>query len=237
MTIAQWRPILQTDFRDTSLIALGKPGAQFRYPVKKRRSQANVEMLQGAEAALDAFWTAADARFLESAGTTSFDLVRDIMKERSLQRTPAWEAPTKPLKSVPLKPVAEYIYVPFSHTLHDPAQQITGAFNKLAVSTPTKTKTHGLALQDNTSDGSPALIEGEDQQPIFYVDRRAHKVFRNLFYSPLSRDHPGDIPWRHTLAGLPTRHDLHWFLRPKAARIGLAIHPQELGHRTSDSVP
>lgn len=196
---AQWRPILQTDFRGTALVDLGKPGAQFRYPVKKRRTQANVEMLRGAEAALDAFWEAADARFLECTGTTPHELVRHIMKERSLQRTPAWVEPAKDPQLVSLKPVAEYIYIPLSNALHDPTQQITGAFDKLSVFVLAKPKTHGLPCPDITQDTNQTTIEESDQQPTFHVDKRAHKVFRNLFHSPLSRDHPGDIPWQDFL--------------------------------------
>ena len=199
ITFAQWRPILQTDFSDTTLVALGKPGSQFRYPVKKRRSQANVQMLRSAETALDTFWAAADARFLECAGTTPHDLIRHILTERSLQRTPPWQEPAKDLQSISPEQPAEYIYIPFSYTLHEPAVQITGAFDRLAVFVRPKIKTHGLARTDSGHEDERMPEGVSDEQPTFTVDKRAHKVFRNLFYSPLSKDHPGDVPWQDFL--------------------------------------
>lgn len=200
MTFAQWRPILQTNFRNTPLVALGKPGSHFRYPVKKRRSQANVEMLRDAEAALDAFWEAADAHFFQCTGTTPHALIRGFLKERSLQRTPSWEEPPKDIQSTPHKPSTEYIYIPFSNTIHDPAQQITGSFDKLSVTVPTKAKTHGLARANNEpNDTTHEEAEDEDAQPTFTVDKRAHKVIRIHFHSPLSCNLPGDIPWQDFL--------------------------------------
>jgi hypothetical protein len=169
IAFAQWRPILQTDFNNTTLVALGKPSSQFRYPVKKRRSQANVEMLRSAETALDSLWKAADARFLECTGTSPHDLVRHILTERSLQRTPPWEEPVKDLQSTSPNQPAEYIYIAFSHTLHDPAVQITGAFDRLAVSVRPKIKIHGLARTDSGHEDDKILEEVSDEQPTFII--------------------------------------------------------------------
>jgi hypothetical protein len=169
IAFAQWRPILQTDFNNTTLVARGKPSSQFRYPVKKRRSQANVEMLRSAETALNSFWEAADARFLECTGTSPHDLVRHILTERSLQRTPPWEDPAKDLQSTSPNQPAEYIYIAFSHTLHDPAVQITGAFDRLAVSARPKIKIHGLARTDSGHEDDKILEEVSDEQPTFII--------------------------------------------------------------------
>ena len=89
-TFARWHGILHTDFRAKQLIELWEPRLQFRYPVKKRRSRSNVEALQAAGAALDAFWQAADARFKDCAGEAPHDITRHLMEEQTLQRTPPW---------------------------------------------------------------------------------------------------------------------------------------------------
>lgn len=76
---------------------------------------------------------------------------------------------------------------------------MTGYFAELAVSARPKIKTHGLARNDKLQ--TVATIDNEmgRLQSEFIVDKRTHKVFRNLFHSPLSRDHPGDIPWQDFL--------------------------------------
>ncbi|KAF3033371.1 hypothetical protein E8E12_003436 [Didymella heteroderae] len=196
---ACWRSTLQTDFRRTNLINLGKPTSQFRYPVKKRRSQMNVETLQAAEKALDAFWHAADAHFLECTGTTPHEIMKDSLKERTLQRTLPWVESELASEAATTSSTTEYLYIPISTTQHDASQQITGVFNKLAVWTTKKVKTHGLAVQRVDSLGVYPSDEEEVKQPAFVLDRRAHKVFRTLFHSPLSRDHPGDTPWQDFL--------------------------------------
>ena len=136
--LAQWHATLQASFHNTNLSELGKPGSKFRYPVRKRRSKANVQTLRAAEAALDAFWVAADARFRECTGTTPHDMVSDILTKRTLQRTPPWAEPEK--ESEPSTPPLEYLYIPLSNHVHDPATQITGPFDRLRVSGPKKPK-------------------------------------------------------------------------------------------------
>ncbi|KAI4713849.1 hypothetical protein J4E89_001297 [Alternaria sp. Ai002NY15] len=201
INLARWHSKLNTTFEGTNLADLGKPGAKFRYPINKRRSRVNVENLRSAEAALDAFWHAADGRFRECTGTTPREIVSGLIKERTLQRTPLWIEPEE--ASDPSSAI-EYIYVPVSNDLHDPTKQITGAFDKINLSNTKKAKSHGLAAL-NTEHGyennpdMPAAPTNMDEQPTFHLDKRAHKVFRVLFHSPLSRDHPGDIPWHDFL--------------------------------------
>ena len=201
INLSRWHSTLSTTFEGTNLADLGKPGARFRYPVNKRRSRMTVENLRSAEAALDAFWHAADVRFRECTGTTPHDIVSRLIKERTLQRTPLWVEPHETSQhSTPI----EYIYIPVSNDLHDPTKQITGAFDKTNLNDTKKAKSHGLAALD-TEDGhenNPNVPEAPtniDEQPTFHLDKRAHKVFKVLFHSPLSRDHPGDIPWHDFL--------------------------------------
>ncbi|KAI4646601.1 hypothetical protein J4E93_004822 [Alternaria ventricosa] len=198
INLSRWHSTLNTTFEGTNLADLGKPGPKFRYPINKRRSRMNVENLRSAEAALDAFWHATDARFRECTGTTPHDIVSSLIKERELQRTPLWVEPNG--TSGPSTPV-EYVYIPISNDLHDPTRQVTGVFDKINLDNTKKAKSHGLAAEhgyENNPD-MPAAPTNIDEQPTFRLDKRAHKVFKVLFHSPFSRDHPGDIPWHDFL--------------------------------------
>ncbi|KAI4944897.1 hypothetical protein J4E91_008241 [Alternaria rosae] len=173
INLSRWHSTLNKTFEGTNLADLGKPGARFRYTVNKRRSRMTVENLRSAEAALDAFWHAADVRFRECTGTTPHDIVSGLIKE-------------------------------LSNDLHDPSKQITGAFDKTNLNNTKKAKSHGRAALNTEDDhennpNMPAAPTNIDAQPTFRLDKRAHKVFRTLFHSPLSRDHPGDIPWHDFL--------------------------------------
>jgi hypothetical protein len=191
--LAKWYPVLHTSFRDTGLVVLGKPGIKFRYPINKRRTRTNVETLRTAEASLDAFWKAADNEFLRQAGTMPSELVEGITGERTLQRTPPWKEPDQAGAS---PEEVEYLYIPIPNSLHDPTKQITGNFDKLAITTNEKLKRHGIVGQETqTQQDNAASDTTEDSQPVFELDQRAHKVFRTLFHSPLSRNQPEDTPW------------------------------------------
>jgi hypothetical protein len=192
---APWNRVLCTSFRGTDLVALGKPGLNFQYPVDKRRTRAHVETMRAAEASLDAFWQAADNHFRRQAGNTPHDLITDIIQERTLQRTPPWVEPEHSSRTEKPSESPEYIYVPFSTAPHDPTKQITGVFNKLTVATNQKIKRHGVPGAECGVQQEAEIFPTEDTQPAFHLDKRAHKVFRNLFHSPLSRDQPGEIPW------------------------------------------
>ncbi|KAL1799155.1 hypothetical protein ACET3X_003192 [Alternaria dauci] len=201
INLSRWNSTLSTTFEGTNLAHLGKPGAKFRYPVNKRRSQKNVETLRKAEAALDAFWCAADGRFRDCTGATPHDIVSGIITERTLQSTPLWVEHDRASECSTL---VGYIYVPIPTFLHDPAKQITGIFDKINLSTTKKAKSRGLAARHNNGDQDDNVDEqrttlGEDEQQTFFLDKRAHKVFKTLFHSPLSRDHPGDTPWQDFL--------------------------------------
>jgi hypothetical protein len=185
-----------TNFRGTNLWELGKPDAKFHYPADRRRSRGNVELLRSAEAALDAFWDAADDRFRQKAGKTPHDIVSGIIQERNLQRTPPYVERDHASKQRNSSMTVDYIYVPIPNDLHEPTKQITGAFEKFSIGSASKSKTHGLASfsDDIERPGNPDN-QGSDHQPCFRLDKRACRVFRNLFHSPESRDQAGEIPW------------------------------------------
>jgi hypothetical protein len=198
LNFSKWNCILQTSFEGTDLAELGRPtGSKFRYPVKKRRSQATIEIMRASEDSLDAFWSAADARFKKCTGTTPHDIVRHIIRERTLQRTPPWIEPSK--SEVSVQPAEDYIYIPFSNALHDPSKQITCTFDRPVAKTKEAAKCETVPSLSVSSCDSQELEDDEYEQPVFHVDKRAHKVFRILFHSPSSRDHSGDVPWQDFL--------------------------------------
>jgi len=58
-----------------------------------------------------------------------------------------------------------------------------------------KTKTRGApAPQKETTPTTPPG-EQKDEQPVFQVDARAHKVFKTIFLNPTISSTPGVVPW------------------------------------------
>jgi hypothetical protein len=195
-SFAKWHDVLMTKFKGTNLWELGKPDAKFHYPADRRRSRANVDSLRSAEAALDAFWNAADDRFRQKAGKTPHDVVSDIIQERTLQRTPPYVERSNASRKTSSPEAVEYIYIPIPNSLHEPTKQITGVFDKLSIDSTSKSKTHGLAgYPDYIERPECVAEETPNPQPCFRLDKRACRVFRNLFHSPESRDQAGEIPW------------------------------------------
>ncbi|KAF2108677.1 hypothetical protein BDV96DRAFT_616222 [Lophiotrema nucula] len=193
----KWHNILRHQFEAAPFARLvDSSGVRFAYPVDKRRTQENVEKLRRAEANLDQFWAAVDARFKKTSSVSQHDLVEHLLtKERILQRTPPWTAPTKPTQVSHTLANQDYNYEYLSPTLHDSTKDITGNFNKLSVASKQKTKTHGIA--DPTIGSSEILQQpvSIEEQQIFRVDKRTYKVFKTIFHSPNSPDQPGEIPW------------------------------------------
>lgn len=199
-TLLGWHPLLVIKFAGTNLPSLGNPqDGKFHYPVNKRRSRENVNAMRSAEAALDAFWKAADGHWRRYARRMPHGMVKHILGERSLQRTPPWVEPLKGRKVLADVQPLDYIYQPFSGTYHDAGKSITGNFDKLSLGTKMKEKTQGTPTStENFIIGSDQVAAEHIADPPstnFTVDKRAHKVFNTLFHSPNSPDQPGEIPW------------------------------------------
>jgi hypothetical protein len=119
-------PILNLKFYQPRLVTLENPrDGKFKYPIHKRRSKTNINIMRAAEDALDAFWKAADAHWKTRTGKTPHMLIKDILGNRTLQRTPLWVEPTRSGDSQQV----QYIYLPFSGACHDIDKAITGNFN------------------------------------------------------------------------------------------------------------
>ncbi|KAF9696333.1 hypothetical protein EKO04_005368 [Ascochyta lentis] len=151
--------------------------------------------MRAAEAALDAFWNAANAHWLRVAGVTPGALIQDIVGERILYRTPAWVEPTKPPKLSNNLPMSNGPVESFFNHVHDESKEITGSFKRALPSVKTKQKTRGPATLEQDTNSSPINPPFSDPAPSYTVDRRARKVFKTLFHSPESRDQPGEVIW------------------------------------------
>ncbi|KAF2877931.1 hypothetical protein BDV95DRAFT_556338 [Massariosphaeria phaeospora] len=181
-------------FTERSICTLGNPqDGKFRYPAEKRRTRDSTNTMRAAEAHLDAFWDAADTHWLRNVGTTPHTLVKHILGERTIQRTPPWEENPKPQQPTAHAQDA-YVYRPFSATHYDQSKDITGAFDKLSVSTKDKVKIRGLPTTPDALEPIPTPEAAPEQGPII-VDKRAQRVFKALFHSPNSPDQPGEIAW------------------------------------------
>ncbi|KAH6643580.1 hypothetical protein C7974DRAFT_407311 [Boeremia exigua] len=183
-------------FEKPELCKLGSPrDGKFDYPVLEKRTRASVEKMRSAEAALDRFWEAANAHWLRMAGNTPGALIKDIVGQRTLYRTPIWvEPPPKLPKSV--KGALDGIAppAPFSGHVHDSSKEFTGTFTKPSVPAKTKHRKKNLEVQANLPEQATATPVPEPSA-VHAVDKRALKVFRTLFHSPDSPDQPGGIIW------------------------------------------
>ncbi|KAB2101763.1 hypothetical protein AG0111_0g9460 [Alternaria gaisen] len=169
---------------------------KFDYPAHRRRNKQNVEIMRKAEASLDAFWEAVDRQYKSRSAGSQHDKVTHLLsKDRAVQRTPPWEEPDKTKNSASVAPV-EYVYQPFSSVYHDATKQITGVFDRATLDEPAvKPKTRGNAPQPVEPTAPATATQDKQLQPIFTVDKRAHKVFKSLFHLPYNTNLPGEVPW------------------------------------------
>ncbi|KAF2000517.1 hypothetical protein P154DRAFT_434676 [Amniculicola lignicola CBS 123094] len=238
--LSVWHSIQQTNFEGTKLSELGNPSdGKFNYPVHRRQTRENFDIMRAAEAALDTFWETVDARYLQMAGKTPYQVVSHTLGPVRLPyRTPPWVEPVrKPLS----KPLAQQsIHQPLLISQHDPTKQITGHFDRLSFakdkSKAREKGTSELAIAELT----PETIPITDEQPTFHLDRRAYKVFKTLFHQPSSTDTPSEIQWVDFLhAMVATAFSAEklqgsaWHFQPKNLDIerGIQFHEPHPGHK------
>lgn len=178
---------------------------KFLYPVHEHPTRAKVEQMRSAEAALDAFWKAADVHWLHLIHTTPSALVKHIMGERILVRTALWvpQVQTEETKLGNGPCLLDTASRPFSEHAHDVAMQITGGFAKAGKPVKSKTKTKGVITGDTGDTGGlmhvPPSLSVLSPQAVFKVDKRSLRVFRALFHSPNSPNQPGEVAWSELL--------------------------------------
>ncbi|KAJ4303414.1 hypothetical protein N0V90_002307 [Kalmusia sp. IMI 367209] len=196
-----WDSVLTTTFERTTIGKLGNPSnGKFAYPTQERRSIETTTQLRAAEAALDALWRAVDTRYRKVAGKSPQDIVKGIIEERTLERTPPWEPP--PQCATPNSGLAtgrkasqEFPNDAFASCTHDVEKQITGSLNNLSVGKKKKLKTRGVAAPREVRRPPQANALRSIEKTRIVVDKRAFRVFKILFHSPDSPNQPGEVCW------------------------------------------
>lgn len=186
------------------LAEVGTPLWKFDYPSHKRRTQATTETMQHAEHNLDTFWSHVDEHCKAKTSGTIHQMLREILKERQLQRTPDWVDPTK--DSIDSEEHSESDIISSelaavelqNRTENTITAAITHARGRQ------KTKTRGIPRASSATTGQDT-DDATDQNlatPIFEVSKRGFKVFTALFYMPAEEEPPGEVPWSDFLSAM-----------------------------------
>ncbi|EPE24956.1 hypothetical protein GLAREA_11537 [Glarea lozoyensis ATCC 20868] len=148
--------------------------------------------MREAEQDLHKFWAKFDSKYKFKFGKTINEIVEGFLFEhRILKRTPEWVEPITIALEKNKQKALETSFSKFDLTTDD-----SGSF-KITSAPKQKIKTKGLASlkEDDAADPDQQPLRKEDIQPIFTVDQRAQKVFRNLLFTPNLTATPGEIPW------------------------------------------
>lgn len=172
--------------------------AEIPYPVHKRRTAANVNAMQKAEALLDKMWDAI-LREMEQQNLLPPHIENVLLRQgRQLQRTPDWVEPVDFNKNTtPQVAPQEVLVSPFRGLNIDDNNKVQDYPVE-----KTKIKTRGNAapqIPDPTE--AQETEQAEDLSPAhtILVDRRALRVFSTLFHTPSSTSQPGEVPWKDFL--------------------------------------
>ncbi|KAI4931004.1 uncharacterized protein J4E92_004838 [Alternaria infectoria] len=200
-------------FKSVTLARLADPSdGKFHYPVTEKHCRDTTNALRLAEENLDIFWEAADAFCKKQTGATYPDLLaHDITRGRSLRRTAPWIEPTTQYDDEILP---QYVYKPLLPTIKE------------------KTKTRGVADPVSLS----ALHQPEPYELLnlpqlqVTVNKRSYLVFKALFFSPLARDVPAEVPWKDFVHAMVQRgfeaeklHGSSWRFTPTTLAAERAI--------------
>jgi hypothetical protein len=188
----------------TRVAKLGDPsGNRFGYPIDKRRTKQNVELLRRAEQNLDDFWAAIDGVVYSKSGSLEGSAhSRVLSQKRTMRRTPEWVEPApstvKPGREAVVDPELADLYKPLSTIyISHPTE------NRSTTAMPTskeKTKTRGTG--GHVDAPPPATVMAEELNPpliTIIVDHRSFKVFRTLFFNPAVTSSPGEVLWNDFL--------------------------------------
>lgn len=182
---------------------LGNPSdGKFDYPDEDLTSKLVVDARRKAERNFDRYWTYVDNALRKKTVYAQHETIRRIYEEGGpMRRTAPWHTPSEPKDKASIED--RYEYHPLSEVFHDATKQVTGNFDRMAISSRTKEKTRGCATQSDELDTT------EDQQsakavekPAFRFDKAAYTVFRTLFYSQNDGELPRNIRWAEVVSAL-----------------------------------
>ncbi|KAF2083683.1 hypothetical protein K490DRAFT_51025 [Saccharata proteae CBS 121410] len=181
---------------------------RFNYPVHKRRTKENVEIMQRAEDNLSAFWGYADSSHFSDDGPRIY---KDACEAPKLERTPDWVE--QPKTTGKTSAAANELAMPLSE-LHLELQRRTESTLQPENRTPSpkkRVKTRGIAAAE-AAPAQPAR-EPTPPPPTITVDDRALKTFSTLFYAPTTSTTPGEIFWKdflHAMSAAGFRAEKLW---------------------------
>lgn len=181
---------------DSALGSLGKPtDGKFAYPIAKRRTRENVELMRQAERNLDKFWQKVDQDIESVCGRLADGAVHRLFtQDRTLQRTPEWIAPVHEST----KPVVEKLYVPFSQLFFDDQTSSKDyMLGELTKQPKQKIMTRKAGNSETTAAENDAAVPtpGAQTEPLFALNARALKVFKTIFFTPSVTSTPGEVAW------------------------------------------
>lgn len=118
-----------------------------------------------------------------------------------MRRTAPWHTPSE--RKDMARTADPYEYHPLSEVFHDATKQITGNFDRMAISSKAKEKTRGSATRSDELDTKEALqSETAVQKPAFRIDKVSYTVFRTLFHSQNDGELPRNLRWTEVVSAL-----------------------------------
>ncbi|KAI4615211.1 hypothetical protein J4E83_006937 [Alternaria metachromatica] len=175
------------------------------YPVGKRRTKENVEIMQATERRLDELWSKFDAHVQKYLKKIHLEALESLAPSRGqIQRTPDWIEPAKPSnKAKKDAALQEYITPLIPEQQPDPVD--------LPIRSE-KRKTRGIANDPSTepvevaADLQPVASEETNTPPTprFTVGKKTQHTFSTIFFQPSASSHPGEVPWTEFLSAMNT---------------------------------
>ncbi|KAI4939171.1 uncharacterized protein J4E92_000454 [Alternaria infectoria] len=217
---------------------LGDPtDGKFNYPSEDAHSKQTVDARRKAERNLDRFWRYVDNSFRKLTGCSQHDTIRRLFEEGGpMRRTAPWHDP-EDLSTTSIPVI--YEYVPVFEAFHDSTQEITGNFIRLALTSKSKSKTHGaMALMISDVDQYPKNQPTLESKPLYHVGKDAYAVIKALFYMPNDKETPGKLRWDQVVAALTKLgfaveklHGSAWQFTPKKLDLprGIQFHEPHPG--------
>ncbi|KAF2241913.1 hypothetical protein BU26DRAFT_161863 [Trematosphaeria pertusa] len=209
----------------------------FQYPVSKRRTQENVEIMQRAERHLDHLWGKIRKSLRDGMDEKSHLVISALLPARDeIRRTKDWQAPVSLAQKANTDAMVEDMK---NLDLERERRSEKTIANEVSAPRTIKTKTRSQQLTDSAHVGpiDPTQEQHEDSIPqpqTFSLKKRALKVFSTIFHNPLSPDQPGEIPWAEFLHAMSCMDFIPrklygsvWQFSPRRKALERSIHFHE----------